>query len=80
MAFTLLLHIANEDPVVVECERLPEPSDTSILGMHPRRRDNKEVQFILPDVTTVIFPMWRINFIEVLPSGEDEEVFKPFRE
>ncbi len=80
MAFTLLLHIANEDPVVVECERLPEPGDTSVLGMHPRRRDNKEVQFILPDVTTVIFPMWRINFIEVLPSGEDEEVFKPFRE
>ncbi len=80
MAFTLLLHIANEDPVVVECERLPEPSDTSILGMHPRRRDNKEVHFILPDVTTVIFPMWRINFIEVLPSGEEEEVFKPFRE
>ena len=80
MAYTLLVHLNNEDPVVVECEQLPEPTDTSLLGMHPRRRDNKEVHYILPDVTTVIFPMWRISFIEVLPSGEEEEVFKPFRE
>jgi hypothetical protein len=34
----------------------------------------------MPDVTTVIFPMSRINFIEVMPSAEEEEVFKPFRE
>jgi hypothetical protein len=80
MAYTLLLHISNEDPVVVECERFPEPTDTCIVGMHPRRKDNKEVHYILPDVTTVVFPMWRINFIEVMPSGEEEEVFKPFRE
>ncbi|HLY26061.1 MAG TPA: hypothetical protein VKQ72_06965 [Aggregatilineales bacterium] len=76
----LLLHVMNEDPVVVETDRLPEATDTCVVGMHPRRKDNKEVHYILPDVTTVIFPMNRINFIEVLPSGEDEEVFKPFRE
>jgi len=48
--------------------------------MHPRRRDNKEVQYILQEVTTVIFPMWRINFIEVMPTGEDEELIRPFRD
>jgi hypothetical protein len=80
MAYTLLVHLNNEDPLVLECERLPEPTDTCLLGMHPRRRDNKEVHYILADVTTVIFPLWRISFIEVLPSGEEEEVFKPFRE
>ena len=80
MAHTLLLHIANDDPVVVETERMPEPGDTNILCMHPRRRDNKEVPYILPDVTTVIFPMWRINFIEIMPSGEDEELIRPFRD
>ncbi len=80
MPHLLLLHVMNEDPVVVESERLPEATDTCIVGMHPRRRDNKEVHYILPDVTTVIFPMARINFIEVLPSGDEEEVFKPFRE
>ncbi len=80
MPYTLLLHVSNEDPIVVEVERLPEPTDTCVTGRHPRRRDNKEVHYILPEVTTVIFPMTRLNFIEVLPSGEEEEVFKPFRE
>jgi hypothetical protein len=70
----------NEDPVVVETDRMPEATDTCIVGMHPRRKDNKEVHYIMPDVTTVIFPMSRINFIEVMPSAEEEEVFKPFRE
>ena len=79
MAHLLLIHLANEDPIIVETENLPTETSTCIIGMHPRRRDNKEVHFILPDVTQVIFPWTRINFIEVLPSGE-EEVFKPFRE
>ena len=80
MAHTLLLHVANEDPVVVETEHMPEVTDTCVIGMHPRRKDNKELHYVMPDVTTVIFPMWRINFIEVLPSADEEEIFKPFRD
>lgn len=80
MAHTLLLHVANDDPVVVETERLPNETDTCVIGMHPRRKDNKELHYVMPDVTTVIFPMWRINFIEVLPAGDEEEIFKPFRD
>ncbi len=79
MAYMLLVHLANEDPIIVETESLPSENATLVVGMHPRRRDNKEVHFILPDVTQVIFPISRISFIEVLPSGE-EEIFKPFRE
>ncbi len=79
MPVTLLIHVANEDPVVLEAEELPKPTDTCVMGMHPRRRDNKEVHYIQPDVTTVIFPMHRINFIEVMPTGEEEEVFTVFR-
>ena len=80
MAHILLLHVANDDPVVIETDHLPEPTDTCILGNHPRRKDNKELHYIMPEVTTVIFPMWRINFIEVMPSGDEEEIFKPFRD
>ncbi len=80
MAHILCLHVANDDPVVVETESLPQVTDTCIIGNHPRRRDNKEVHYINGDVTTVIYPMWRINFIEVMPSGEEEEIFKPFRD
>ncbi len=80
MPYTLLVHLANEDPLIIETEELPGSQDTLLIGMHPRRRDGKEVHFVQPEVTTVIFPLTRINFIEVMPSAEEEEIFKPFRE
>jgi hypothetical protein len=71
---TVQIHLANEEPVVAEVEKLPEPSDQAILCMNPRKRDGKQVHYILSEVTTVLFPLWRINLIQILPSGEEEEV------
>ncbi len=79
MTFTLLLHIANEDPVVVEAEDLPGTTDQWVKGVNPRRRDNKEVHYIQADVTTVMYPTWRINFIEVMPGETDEEIITTVR-
>ncbi len=74
MAYRLQLHIANDDPIVIDVDELPNPSDQFILGMNPQRRDGKEVQYILREVSQVIFPMWRINFIQVLPGEAQIEV------
>ena len=71
MAYSLLLHIANEDPIVIDVDELPDPSDQYVIGMNPRRRDGKDVHYVLPDVTTVLFPWHRISFVELLPSGEE---------
>ncbi len=79
MAHTLLLHIANEDAILVEVDDLPMPQDQWIKGLNPRRRDNKDLHYIQANVTTVIFPTWRINFIEVMPGEEDEEIISPVR-
>jgi hypothetical protein len=73
MPFTLLLHIANEDPVVMEVDDMPAPTDQWIKGNNPRRKDNKDLHYLMPDVVTVIFPTWRINFIEVMPGKDDQE-------
>lgn len=80
MPFTVHLHLVDAEPFLLEVEDLPNPTDTLIIGRHPRRRDNKSVPFILEEVTTVIFPLTRISFLEVMPSGEEEDIFKPFRE
>jgi hypothetical protein len=77
---TLFVHLINEEPLLIEVDELPGPQDTLIMGKHPRRRDNKEVHYVLAEVTTVIFPVARIQFIEIMPTGEEEEVFKLFRE
>lgn len=74
MSYRLQIHIANDDPVVIDVDDLPKPTDQFLIGMNPQRRDGKEVQYILREVNQVIFPLWRINFIQILPSESDEEV------
>jgi hypothetical protein len=80
MSITLLLHINNEDPVECDVDQLPGPNDTIIVGKNPRRRDKKDLTNILPEVTTVIWPMHRMNFIEVMPAAEEEKVITFVRE
>jgi hypothetical protein len=80
MAIALLLHIAGEDAIVVDVDELPNPQDQVIIGNNPRYRDGKEVRNILPEVNMVIYPWWRINFAEVLPSKEEEEIYGFYRE
>lgn len=77
---SLLLHIANSEPIKVDVEELPQPHDTMIVGKNPRERSDKELNIFDEGVTTVIFPLWRINYIQVLPSPDDEIEFPlPFR-
>lgn len=81
MAVTLLLHVSNSEPIKVDVDEMPKPTDIVIVGKNPRERSDKEVTFLDEGVTTVIFPWWRINFVQVLPSGDDEMEFPlPFRE
>ncbi len=74
MSYRLQIHIANDDPVVIDVDELPKPTDQFLIGMNPQRRDGKEVQYILREVNQVIFPMWRINFIQILPGDTEDEV------
>lgn len=80
MAISLLLHIVGEDAIVVDVEELPDPTDQYILGSNPRHRDGKEVRSILPEVNQIILPWWRINFIEIMPGKEDEEIYGFYRD
>ncbi|MFW5709356.1 MAG: hypothetical protein ACOCX5_03950 [Chloroflexota bacterium] len=77
---SLLLHIANSEPIKVDVEEMPDPRDVVVIGKNPRERSDKELTIFDEGVTTVIFPMHRINYIQVLPSQDDEIEFPmPFR-
>jgi hypothetical protein len=80
MAYTVLIHIQNEDPVVGEIDELPTPTDLNIRVQNPRKRDGKDLQYLQGDVTTVIWPWNRISFIEILPSGAEDEIIGFVRE
>lgn len=78
---TLLVHINNADPVKLDVEEMPKTTDNAIVGKNPRERTDKEVTWIEEGVTTIIFPWWRVTFVEVLPSPEDDVEFPlPFRQ
>lgn len=76
--YTLLIHLSNEEPILAEVEQLPQPIDVAIYCQNPRRRDGKDVHYVLPEVHTIIVPWHRINFVEVMPTGEEEEIISPF--
>ena len=77
---TLLVHINNAEPVKLDVEELPKPTDAVIVGRNPRERGDREVEWLEDGVTTLMLPWWRINFVEVLPSeSEDAEFPLPFR-
>lgn len=80
MAIPVLLHISGEDPVRGEVEELPNPDDTNITVSNPRHRDGKDLRYLLENVVTVVFPMHRIMFIEILPSAEEEALISYVRE
>jgi hypothetical protein len=80
MPLTVLLHISGEEAVVGELEELPSSTDTTITINNPRRRDDKELPYLVETVVSVIWPLHRVNFIEILPTREEEEIIGFVRE
>jgi hypothetical protein len=80
MPTTVQIHIVNEEPILAEIEKLPASSDTLVIAMNPRLRDGKDLRFLAANVTTLILPVSRINFIQVLPSSDEEKVIGFVRE
>ncbi len=77
---SILVHLLNEDPVLCEVDALPAVTDMLLCLKNPRRRDGKDLHYLELNVNTVMWPISRINFIEIMPSGEEEEIISHFRE
>jgi hypothetical protein len=77
---TVLVHINNEDPVLAEMDALPSLTDTMIVVKNPRRRDGKDLHYLEVNVSTVYWPISRINFIEVIPTADEEQFISFVRE
>ncbi len=80
MPTTVLIHLSGEDPVLGEIDELPEPTDTAITVNNPRRRDGKDLPYIDGHVESVMWPMHRVTFMEILPTADEEELIGFVRE
>jgi len=77
---SVIVHVANEDPIVCELENLPDLQDSLIFIHNPRRRDGMDIHYLDEDVNSVMFPVHRINFIQILPSADISEIVGFVRE
>ena len=80
MAYTVVIHISNDDPVVGELDELPAVIDTMLIVHNPRRRDGKDIAYLSNDVLIVIWPVAQVSFIEVMPSESEERIIGFVRE
>ncbi|PJF42702.1 MAG: hypothetical protein CUN55_09695 [Phototrophicales bacterium] len=78
MPYTLYVHVNDGEPFLGEIDEMPEPTAQFLVLNNPRSRDGKELRYLLDEVTQIIVPWWRINYIEVMPSEESEGVFDIF--
>lgn len=77
---TVIVHISNEDPVMGEIENYPGAADNIISLKNPRRKDGKDIKTLEANVSVVLFPIARINYIEVVSSETEEEIITFVRE
>jgi hypothetical protein len=75
----IILHVQNEEPVIGDMDTLPTSTDTVVTVKHPTRKDGKDISYLEQSVSMVVWPMHRINYIEILPS-EEEDIITFIRE
>jgi hypothetical protein len=78
--FKIILHIQNQDPVLGDVDELPTTTDTLLIVHNPRRVDGKDLTNISENVMTVMYPIDRLNFIEILGGEEEDQIIGFVRE
>ena len=73
-----IIHLANEQPLLVDLYGLPSPSDVGMLCTNLRMMDGRRPVFVDDSKSTFFFPYLHIRFLEVPPhafrheSADDE--------
>jgi hypothetical protein len=81
MPISVIVHISGEEPILGEIDDMPEPSDNILVVKSPRKRDGKDLSYLTADeISSVVWPWDKINFLEILPSEQEEEIIGFVRE
>jgi hypothetical protein len=80
MAVSVLIHLNNEEAVQGEMEELPSATAQWVTVINPRRRDGKDLPYLQGNVSTVIWTIARVAFIEVLPGEAEQKLVTFVRE
>ncbi len=73
MSKVVIIHILNSEPILGEIDEMPASTDNIITVHNPRHIDGKDLDYIQDQVATVVWPIEKINFIEIMPGDDEEE-------
>jgi hypothetical protein len=65
----VVIHIANEQPLLADLFELPTPADVSLVCTNVRMLDGKKPIFIDDSKSRFVFPYLHVRFIEMLPGS-----------
>ncbi len=77
---TVYVHVSDGEAIMAEVAELPDPTHQFLTLVNPRKRDGKDFSYLMEEVTQVMIPWWRINYVEIMPTGEEEEVMTFIRD
>ncbi len=65
----VVLHLENEQPLLADLYRLPEPTDVGLLCTNVRTMNGKRPVFVDHVASVFFFPYRVIRFLEIAPSA-----------
>ena len=67
----VVLHLLNEQPLLIDVFDLPAPSDTALVGTNLRTMSGTRPLFASYSDSTFVFPYAHVRFVE-LPAGSGD--------
>ena len=80
MRLSAIIQLIEEDPIIGELDRLPDPAAQFVTVLNPRQRDGRAIAFLDSNVDRVLFAWHRISHIQILPDVDLEKVISFVRE
>ena len=62
----VIIYLENEEPFTADLDSLPPANATYMLVSNPQTREGRQVAWISRGTKSLLFPMSRIVFIEVI--------------
>lgn len=69
MIRNVVVHIANEQPLLADLYEMPNASDVSMICTNVRMLDGKRPLFVDNSDSVFAFPYLHIRFVEILPGS-----------
>ena len=69
MIRNVVIHIANEQPLLADLYEQPAPADVSLVCTNVRMLDGKRPIFIDHTASVFVFPYLHIRFLEIPPGS-----------